>query len=315
MVLNDFFLWEMFLSVRLPKRKRIRALRDVLERFDSLTKAQVDKLVAARLGVEEEVVSKNLYRDIDQLEEDYILQKNYFTRNGDPILDYDKEKHKNVQCRYQLLKQKALGKGAPFWIDKNIEIHCTDAIKPGFKVEGAVLEEFTDFKQIWIGYQSGSSCILVKKTLLPLTIIVCRKDTENFVEAFEKAEAFKRVSEEFGPMTALVSIKSKGLSRYIKDERFGHFRLTLFPDNTVEIEDFGSRKGVRSASVNWDEEKEFVDLGIAELKSEKTVSGSWPRLLKNVYQKRDVEIRNKKVKFDSDIIVRVSSNLLLFTYG
>jgi hypothetical protein len=81
--------------------RRLFALVDVIERWGRLEKEKIDQLVSANLGVDIQMITKALYRDLQELVEMNILEVYYLTRDGRPIEDHDPDIHKNFLCEWE----------------------------------------------------------------------------------------------------------------------------------------------------------------------------------------------------------------------
>lgn len=224
----------------ITKIQRFDSIRDVLRRHGRLDKKTLDQNVAATLGVNIIDISRNLYRDLNELVDLNEVNVIYYTPDGTRIDEYDSEIHKNTVCNWELKERPCAIPGAHLLKTNLSNIYSNEArfensitVKTGLKiVKNHINIHFTLFHEKYT--------ITVNKDVLPFNLLIGRESKE--LVNLDKDNQL--LIDSFGKRTIILSLKLESISRFkTLSNETGHCLISFeLVDDKVKIfvKDFNS---------------------------------------------------------------------------
>ncbi len=272
----------------ITKSIRMDCVRRVVEKFGRIRKTQIDARVSALLGISSDEVSRAIYRDLDELVGAGKLSVEYFTRDGEAIVDFDRDLHKNTVAEWMMpgCESRIVGRSL-------IDQSGSQIFVPKF------LESFVEISDEWLPVESGrllvmltlkqhSISIAIDEAVAPVVLLFGRRVENEFVpkNAIE-ARFGKRVITLALPVPTMSSVGPLG--------KLGHFSICLDGELGMGLLDHSSKNGTFFSEVSLEQLAEFQSYHISL--GEKTAATAWSRSGRELIQKDriagDCEIKKR----------------------
>ena len=296
-------------SNSVSKSQRIIELRKILLRWGRLNKKQIDQQLSAQLNLDEEVVSRTLYRDLEELVNNHEVRAYYFTRDGQKIEEFDPEVHKNTYCEWGLVGSESLIIGQDILDESGVLLLASDRMFKFIKVESGKTN--LDFKilQIFFNIPNHFLCLKVSKEALPFTIVVGRVPAKYA----SPQEIFDSLEKEYGKRILMLSLPYASVSSFkIKEKQFGHAHFhvgTEILSNSTEsimLTDLKSKNKTFYCKVSQIEADNIRKNGGTAI--DKTLTDGWDHIKKSDLNIKKIEVVGK-ANIQSPILIFFSENV------
>jgi hypothetical protein len=211
-------------SNAVPKSQRIDALRKILSRWGRLNKTQIDSHLAAQLDVDGDAISRTVYRDLEELTNNNEVRAYYFTRDGQQIVEFDPEVHKNTICEWSLVGSESQIIGQDILKENGALLLASDRLSKYLKIDsGSTNVEFKTL-HIFFNIPNHFLCLKISREMLPMTLVIGR------ISAGESnpQKIFKHLEERFGKRSLLLSLPYASVSSFKPDkDQLGHTVLNF----------------------------------------------------------------------------------------
>lgn len=253
------------ISAGISKDKRIRTLLDVLGRWGRLNKKHIDQYVSRALDIDSEVLFRNLYRDLDVLVAEGTVVQHRFTRDGQPLLDYDPDIHKNTLLEWSLALSEAAVVGETQLRNQGGALVVPEILKQEIRIEEGTSS--TSFNSFHLFFRLGTAfmCLKINLDLAPIKVVIGRAQKTGLTK-----QAVEALNKNLGPRWLMLQVPNSKLSKE-------HVILTIKgKGQNFELLDQNSKNGTHWAKLTQAEFDELHKTGRLDL--EKTYSRSWSDL-------------------------------------
>lgn len=222
-------------SNSVTKSHRIESLRKILERWGRLNKQQIDQHVAAQLNLDENVISRTLYRDLEELVNNHEVRVYYFNRDGSTIDEFDPDVHKNTQCEWALVGSESQIVGQDILKANGALLLASERLGKYIKVDSG--SSNVEFKTLHLFFNIPNHflCLKIEKEMLPLTIVIGRISPK----ITNTQSLFNDLEKQYGKRTLMLALPYASISSFKPgSKQMGHSALTfIVNDRNPEFED------------------------------------------------------------------------------
>jgi hypothetical protein len=255
------------------KSKRQQALREVLNRWGSLEKGQIDQCVAQFLGIQQETIRKALYEDLKELVDSGEIVVSYFNPDGSSIEDYDPAVHKSSKGKWAIPRAEGQVSGAGALSLQGAELIVSNVLKNDVRVDSGAHPAETGHTHIFFNLNSYFFSIRINSQMLPASLILCRTNDQLLGSPLKLNGYFKDLEADFGRRLILLVVPSTGVSAPKPPERLGHMSLEIKSPNDALLRDLGSSNGTEFIKLTQGEADDLIHDG--SVIGTRTVTRSW----------------------------------------
>ena len=255
------------------KSRRQNTLREILARWESRDKSQIDEHVAQALGIDPAAIRKPLYEDLSELEHAGEIVKTYYLPDGSKVDEYDPAIHKSTKCIWSIPRAEGQVSGAGALKSQGAELIVSNVLRNDVRVDQGSRPVETSHTHIFFNLNSYFFSIRINSAMLPATLVVARVSESTSGNTLRLNEYFKSLEKEFGVRLLLLVVPSTGVSAPKPPERLGHFSFEIKSPKEALLRDLGSSNGTQYAKLKPEESDELIaDGSVIGLQ---TVTRSW----------------------------------------
>ncbi len=278
-------------SNSVTKSQRIDALRKILERWGRLNKQQIDQHVAAQLDLDVDLISRTLYRDLEELVNNLEVRAHYFSRDGSFIEEYDPEVHKNTQCEWALVGSESQIVGQDVLKANGALLLASERLAKYIKVDSG--KSSVDFKilHLFFNIPNHFLCLKIEKEMLPLTLVIGRIPPN----VTNSQSLFNDLERQYGKRTIMLALPYASISSFKPgSQQMGHSSLTFtVNDRNSEVEDIlvrdlNSKNKTFTCKLSQIESDILRKKGIETV--DKTLTEGWNHLGKSDLNIKKIEV-------------------------
>lgn len=266
--------------MKITKSLRQTKLREILKRWGSMEKSDIDSKMANLLQVDLTAALKRaLYRDLEDLVQQGELDVKYFTRDGAEITYFESSTHKNFYNIWSLAGDSGAVTGHALINNTNTCIHVMALLKNDVAISEYRAESETDRVNLIFSINSQILCLKIKKESLPFKIIFSRFTGE------VKPNEVQQLKEKHGQRLIILKLSSSNLSSFKENLSIGHAILSINEKSEISLKDFSTKNGTKYHEikpVDLPEIKKQITATIGD----QTTSLSWNQSFKEVIFKK-----------------------------
>lgn len=296
------FSWEVIMPKQpadIPKSLRIKMVRELINECGLIDKKTLTARVSQRLRCEEKLISRALYRDLEELVRNKEIEVEYYERSGERIPEYDPAEHKNVECKWRGFNSDVKINGVGLINRMDGQIWADPLYIPSISIGKGNSDTTPRTRHIYLGI--GTHYICIKTSLsddsLPFSYHFARvrevKIEKSEVDIIQATLNKKRM--------AYVRMPASGLSAFKDTDHLGHFTITILENDLVEIMDLNSSNGTIVYQLTM-ADAETIRLN-SELIGYETVTESWNALKVATYKRTDLKPMSGQ-KFSTPIVIQ-----------